>query len=226
MKKITEPQDAITDKITCIMLTRNEVRRPFVQMAIRCFQRQTYAHKELLIINSGKEPIGCTDDRVREIMSTAPTLGHLRNIGLDNVKDGFAIHWDDDDWRHEEYLSALWNESGRTIPRKQTKLLNVDFETGDAYIGPAFSVMLYHTSSVHSRYPEWNNYEDTAFRDQFPSIEEVDIPEHYYLRFYHGDNICSRDHILSGWRKTEEYREQIEDVIKEIRGYETNNVCS
>jgi len=211
-----------SNKITCIMLTRNEIRRPFIQMAIRCFQRQTYTHKELLIINSGSTPIGCPDERVRELMVQAPTLGHLRNIGLEHVQEGSAITWDDDDWRHDDYLSALGNATTQNIPRSYPKKLNVNFKTGETYISTVIAVILFPITSVRYKYPEWNAHEDSAFMEQFPQIERIPIPENYYVRFYHGNNVCSRDHILSG-RKTDQYKSQIADIIREIRSYETHN---
>ncbi|GAB4205508.1 MAG: hypothetical protein OHK0022_31690 [Roseiflexaceae bacterium] len=93
--------------VSCIMPTSN--RRRFVSLAIGYFLNQTYAERELVIVDDG-------DDRVADLIPADPriryvaverglTLGAKRNLACDLARGSVIIHWDDDDWSAPHRIS-------------------------------------------------------------------------------------------------------------------------
>jgi len=97
--------------VTAVMLTGDvPARRPLAYFAIDDFLAQTYASAQLLIVNQGR-PFNIQHDRIREYMVsgehfTSPTLGQLRNIGIDFADADYTIVWDDDDYHHPQRIEA------------------------------------------------------------------------------------------------------------------------
>jgi glycosyltransferase involved in cell wall biosynthesis len=87
--------------VSCVMPTTSD-RRRFVQQSIKYFQRQTYANKELLIVDDGSEPMASVapdDPQVRYIhLPGSRTLGAKRNLCVKAARGDLIMHWDDDDW--------------------------------------------------------------------------------------------------------------------------------
>ena len=72
-----------------------------------------------------KIEIGDANAIIKEYMVSKnnKTLGDLRNISLSHVPNGVIwTTWDDDDWRHETYLSVLYNELIRLNNAQKMKL--------------------------------------------------------------------------------------------------------
>lgn len=107
LKNIAETADrTIAGLVSCIMPTRN--RREFVPRAIECFLAQTYALRELVILDNGESVADLIpkDDRIRYIrMAAKSTTGQLRNLCCQVARGEFIAHWDDDDWSHPERLA-------------------------------------------------------------------------------------------------------------------------
>ena len=86
--------------VTCVMPTYN--RRPFIERAIRYFQRQTYPSLELLILDDGTDSIRDLvpeDPRIRYVrLDGRRTIGAKRNLGCEEARGEYIAHWDDDDW--------------------------------------------------------------------------------------------------------------------------------
>jgi glycosyltransferase involved in cell wall biosynthesis len=105
---ITKPDDRPTpgDLVTCLCPTRN--RRHFLPYAIDCFLKQSYYHREMLIVADG-EPISDlipNDSRIRVIKTIHPiSLGEKRNFGCRYSHGRFIAHWDDDDFYGPERLT-------------------------------------------------------------------------------------------------------------------------
>jgi len=92
--------------VSCIMPTRN--RREFVPRAIECFLAQTYALRELVILDNGESVADLIpkDDHIRYIrMAAKSATGQLRNLCCQVARGEFIAHWDDDDWSHPERLA-------------------------------------------------------------------------------------------------------------------------
>lgn len=100
--------------ISCICLTR---KRPvWLVKAIACFQAQTYANKELVVV-------GHEDDfesaavvkqfghlNLKYVM--APTLSNaaLKNLAIEKCSGEYFCFWDDDDWQHNRRLEVQYNQ--------------------------------------------------------------------------------------------------------------------
>jgi len=99
--------------VSCIMPTRD--RAAWLPRAIECWQAQTYAPLQLVVIDNGAHPI-------KDILPTDPRiiytrtgqgmkLGMLRNLACQVAGGEFIAHWDDDDWyapnRIERQVEAL-----------------------------------------------------------------------------------------------------------------------
>jgi len=99
--------------VSCIMPTFN--RRAFVPQALRCFLRQDYRNRELLVIDDGTEPVAdCVpeSENVRYFrLHQKMTIGAKRNFACEHARGEFIVHWDDDDWypasRVRTQVSAL-----------------------------------------------------------------------------------------------------------------------
>lgn len=103
--------------ISCLMVTKKRFEQ--AKLAIKCFQNQTYPHKELIIIDDGKSDLlakyvaQLPDKNIRHIHieSREQTLGELRNLSLANASGHYVSQWDDDDlvhpYRLEIQLSAI-----------------------------------------------------------------------------------------------------------------------
>ncbi len=87
--------------VTCIMPTAD--RRRFVPGAIADFLAQTYPHRELLILDDGREPIDDLvppdDPRIRLMrLPQRLNVGAKRNLACREARGELIAHWDDDDW--------------------------------------------------------------------------------------------------------------------------------
>lgn len=93
--------------MSCIMLTRD--RRAFVPLALDCFLRQDYSHRELIVVDDGDDPVADLmpgHPSVRYLrLGTRYSTGTKRNIGCEHARGGIIVHWDDDGW------SAPWRLS-------------------------------------------------------------------------------------------------------------------
>jgi hypothetical protein len=93
--------------VSCIMPTAD--RRIFVPQAIRYFQRQTYPHRELVILDDGRQELTDlipSDSRVRYVrMDHKATMGAKHNLACELARGEVIVHWDDDDWMADWRLS-------------------------------------------------------------------------------------------------------------------------
>jgi glycosyltransferase involved in cell wall biosynthesis len=94
--------------VSCIMPTHD--RPEFVPLAIELFQRQSYANRELVIVDDGQHAIRDLlpeDDRIRYLrVEHRMSLGEKRNLACEHSRGEFVAHWDDDDWYGENRLVA------------------------------------------------------------------------------------------------------------------------
>ena len=106
--------------VSCILATRN--RGAFVRQAIRCFQRQTYDHSELIVVDDGEEPVAESCGglaRVRYIrLHQSTPLGKKLNIGV-CAADGTIIQkLDDDDYYAPDFLERAVRALSTHAPKR------------------------------------------------------------------------------------------------------------
>jgi glycosyltransferase involved in cell wall biosynthesis len=93
--------------VSCLMPTRDH--NGFVPQAIAYFQRQDYPHRELVIVDDGRDPVGDlipADPRIRYVrLPHVMPLGTKRNLTCELAKGELLAHWDDDDWYAPDRLS-------------------------------------------------------------------------------------------------------------------------
>ncbi len=122
--RVTRPMDrAVTiagssDRplVSCVMPTRD--RRKFVPQAIAQFLAQDYPHRELIVIDDGRDPISDLlpgDPRIRyHRLDTPSTVGAKRNLACQLARGSLIAHWDDDDWMADWRLSYQVGELQRS----------------------------------------------------------------------------------------------------------------
>lgn len=109
--------------ISCLTVTKD--RLVLLKEAIRCYCRQTYPNRELVIVTDGLprfrraiedhlQQLGRTDIRLVCVDEPDQTLGTLRNISLDSARGELVCQWDDDDLNHPERLERQFEHLRRT----------------------------------------------------------------------------------------------------------------
>jgi glycosyltransferase involved in cell wall biosynthesis len=98
-RTITTPP-ANVPLVSCVMPTFN--RRPFIPLALACFQSQTYPSKELVVVDDGLDPVGDLLSGLRDVhyvrVPRRMTIGAKRNLGCREGRGEIIAQWDDDDW--------------------------------------------------------------------------------------------------------------------------------
>lgn len=96
-----------TPLVSCIMPTAN--RDKYIQLAINNFLNQDYSNIELVIIDDGNEPVStiiADDPRIKYYYFQGPsTIGMKRNYACQHAHGDIIMHWDDDDWYANDWIS-------------------------------------------------------------------------------------------------------------------------
>lgn len=89
--------------ISCILLTTHPRRAAYLADAVASYRAQTFAQRELVIINDGPTPLRTEASDIR-VLNLPPrsdgrawTIGEKRNVGLRHARGEFCATWDDDD---------------------------------------------------------------------------------------------------------------------------------
>ena len=191
--------------ISCLMVTRD---RPLLaRRAIDAFKRQTYAEKELVIVEDG--PGSQLSDWLRDHPhpriryfrepDTGQTLGALRNIAVRHARGEYLAQWDDDDLSAPPRLErqmAMIHHFRVDACLLQRQLV---WRPGDILVKSVRR--LWEGSALVPKammplYPEVARGEDTPAIEQLVSRARVawlDMPE-LYLYIHHGTNTFGSDH--------------------------------
>jgi len=97
--------------VSCIMPTAN--RQKFIPFAIDYFSKQDYPNAELVIIDDGIESASSLIPNHPKIkyFYTEPlgTIGIKRNYACEKAGGEIIMHWDDDDWYANDWISRQTN---------------------------------------------------------------------------------------------------------------------
>jgi glycosyltransferase involved in cell wall biosynthesis len=176
----TPSQSLAAPLVSCIMPTSD--RRRFVPLALENFRSQTYARKELVIVDDGSDPIGdlvigypeLRYIRVEEKLS----IGAKRNLACVQSRGELIAHWDDDDW----YAPDRLERQVHPIATGQADLTGLDsryvmvLPSGDCwtvdsrlhkrmFVGNVHGGTLVYRKAIWesvARYPDVNLAEDAA----------------------------------------------------------------
>ncbi len=99
------------DRVSCLTITRN--RLDLLKRAVGCFQSQSHASRELIVVDDGEDATrefiqGLRDSRISYFRPVREglTLGELRNMALSLATGNYVMQWDDDDWYHPDRIKA------------------------------------------------------------------------------------------------------------------------
>lgn len=90
--------------VTCVMMTCNRPR--FARKSIELFQAQTYANKELLIIDDGAVDPEPLPRNVRRMRIDRAWITRKRVLGFTHARGELVCGWDDDDYFGPERLAT------------------------------------------------------------------------------------------------------------------------
>ena len=185
-----------TPLVSCVLVTRN--RPQFVPQALRCFRRQTYPNRELIVVDDSdrsQERLWTRSRKVRYIrIGSFTPSGTKLNIGVHAARGGIIQILDDDDYYGPEFLAG----SVSRLPRSQTTvvarccflvLLRGRRELRHSGHGWNPSSICFHRALWEKRpYRDLNQSSDSWFlRDHQPRIVRVcDIEQYMVVR--HGAN--------------------------------------
>jgi glycosyltransferase involved in cell wall biosynthesis len=146
--------------ISCLCPTRD--RRPYIPLAIRAFQNQTYPNRELLILDDGDDPVLDlipNDPRIVYTRGAQPprTLGAKLNALALTAHGQICCNWDDDDWSSPDRLAHQYQTLIRS--QKQVTGFNAifywDTTTSRAHIWRWWGSKLYSCGSSHFYFTDW-----------------------------------------------------------------------
>lgn len=205
-------------KVSCLMVTAD--RKLFLKRSLLSYQRQTYSHKELIVLDDGKEDL---EPLLRDLPSTGVTylkiekkpgnvLGYLRNLTLEAASGDFITQWDDDDWYHPERIEIQVGvlEQGYDACCLANTLMHIDREPFFQYPYQSFfrkgtpgSIM--HRRDGTIRYPAMRKSEDDVYLRSWAKKRYARLSASYaylFIRCFHGNNTWDMAHFLEQMRNT------------------------
>ncbi len=201
-------------KVSCIMPTAD--RPDYVAKSLMYFKNQTYANKELIIIDDGKKDIAHliprNDQQIRYIrLSNKRILGAKRNLGCQLAQGSVIVHWDDDDWYSPDWLQLqvthlLSNKADITGLSElffwQPSVSAWEFRYGNAQKPWVHGGTLCYTKELWSRnrFPDVQIGEDIRFL--WSAIPKKVVPhpnKNHYVGLIHERNTSSKAHKDVQW---------------------------
>jgi Glycosyl transferase family 2 len=114
------PAPRESDLVSCLCVT--EDREPFLPWLMWNYLKQDYRPRELVIVDSSREPLSSPSDPTVRVLRCAPgtSVARKRNIAVEAARGTLVSWFDDDDWQHPRKLSilaaALGGEAGLAGP--------------------------------------------------------------------------------------------------------------
>lgn len=189
--------------------------------AVWCYQQQTYANKELVVLDNGHRAMDtllvdlpADEVRYKKIARTPDLiLGDIRNQALDMATGEYIIpQWDDDDWYHPDRIQLQVDvlEQGHDACALAGTLMHVNQAPyfDKPYIGllpNGVPPTIMHHRDDTIRYPSLPRTEDTVYVNEWLNKSYVQLPaeaSYLYIRAFHGANTWEADHFLRRMRNT------------------------
>ena len=202
--------------VSCIMPT---VGRPrFVPIAVRFFLRQSYAPRELIVVDDGEPRIDHLIPQLPSIrycrLERRRSLGDKRNLACELASGDFIAHWDDDDWsapsRLAIQLAAL--ESNGAAAAGLSVVRYFDPLRRSAWLWRSDPTVWLAGGSLCYRKALWSAHpfrsldagEDLAFTHDVGLERFVDLgAADFYAAVIHGRNTSARPASTHGWSSLE-----------------------
>jgi glycosyltransferase involved in cell wall biosynthesis len=205
-------------KVSCLMVTAD--RGQLCRRAIRCYQRQTYPNKELIVVDDGREDLAPlladlpSDEVVYLKLAKHPesVLGKLRNVALEAARGDLVAQWDDDDWYHGERLEkqVAVLQQGYEACALSAALMHLDTEAFVlrpyiGYLRDGVPGSIAHLRSNAIRYEGLRRGEDTVYLHAWTKRRYAKLPPgdvYLFIRCFHGNNTWEASHFLRRMRNT------------------------
>jgi glycosyltransferase involved in cell wall biosynthesis len=201
--------------ISCLCVTRRKYQ--ILGRAVTCFNHQSYAPRQLVVVYEEAETDLQTRDYIESLNSNPNikvvaipgnqpklTLGELRNISVKEASGGYVCVWDDDDWYSSNRLEIQMKYL-RDIGKQASVLLQwiiYDVIARESYLSYArpWEGSLLCSKTLLEAYP----YPALARGEDFPVVEKLIVggyvvlirnePE-IYVYHYHGTNTWNDLHF-------------------------------
>ncbi len=219
-------QEVALPRISCLMVTGN--RPALAERAVRCFQRQTYANKELVVVDDGEDGTLAAwlqelDDpqiALVRLPAEGKSLGELRNLAVAHAGGAYVAQWDDDDLSHprrlEMQMAALWvSQADACLLERQMLWWPQGRRLAVSY-GRAWEGSFLCAKGKLPPYPEIACGEDTPSVEQLLAQARVallDYPQ-LYTYVFHGQNTFPEAHWEQLWQAaSERYEGDTYDIM-------------
>ncbi len=211
-------------KVSCLCLTRN--RTKFLHRAIRCFRRQTWSNKELVIVYDFDDKktekflqhfADKPDIKLVKNTRKKPSVGFLRNLSVNNATGPFVMQWDDDDFFADnriKFMMKKLKQNGKPAIVLNSWycvfLKNNTIRKASRYTYEG-TILAKKVLLKKFPYPNWTRKrsangseigEDTAVIRKLRNRNKLAVvhnPSLYYY-FIHGTNTCSKNHFRRMYR--------------------------
>jgi hypothetical protein len=188
-------------------------RKRFAVKAVTQFLRQTLHRREsalLVVASQGVEGFGFPDDeriRLVDLRYEIRPLGAKRNMLCSLAQSEWIAHWDDDDWRADDYLERIVADAGTAQVYARCRGWFDDGTHAWLYCGgPSHgigSTLLYRRSwwQTH-RFPELQVGEDCGFVFAACARRAARISTDLdgFVARDHGANTSPRNRPGTGWK--------------------------
>lgn len=219
--------------VSCLCVTNNRVA--FLERAIHCFLRQTYANKEILIVcldsdKNTQEYIGkyfssnpmvklvCVDDALNY------TLGEIRNFSIKSAQGDYICIWDDDDFYHDERI-ARCVDAIKKSGKEGVVLSNViihDAIRDQSYLSITRvweQTLLFNRCFIQDKtsgYARLNRGEDTALLIQLYNDIYILKDPVLYIYNFHLTNTCDEHHFEAHFKVGERLSSSQEETVSKV----------
>lgn len=218
MSDISESKTEELPLVSCLMVTADRLH--LCQRAIRCYNRQTYPNRELIVVDDGKQNLmpvlnAVPEDQLTYVQLASGknhALGRLRNRSLNAASGTFRAQWDDDDWYHPERIErqAQVLRDGYDACCLRGTLMHVDspkfvHRPYTGYLPEGVPGTIMHRRDSDIRYPNMRREEDTAYLEQWRQRRYALLPPsdtHLFIRCFHGTNTWEKNHFLRRLRNS------------------------
>lgn len=152
--------------VSCLCVTEN--RHAFMPWLLWSYDRQQWAQRELVVVDSSEPPIDLPKRRDVRVLHVplGTSLGKKRNLALASARGEVVAWFDDDDWQHPERLRGLipllrasaLRLGASFIGPSQSYFIDTHGRRAEAYRVPRYAIFngsIYYTAMVrHARFPE------------------------------------------------------------------------
>ncbi|CAN5715294.1 hypothetical protein BH11PSE13_BH11PSE13_11020 [soil metagenome] len=218
--------------VSCLCVTRHRV--PWLRRAVACFDAQTHAPRELVLLYESDDEatrdyaatLASRSDIRRVEVPAVPKrpLGALRNMAIAAARGTVVAQWDDDDWhspaRLEAQLAAMREHGRPACVLYRWTLYDAVARQSYVSLTRAWEGSIVSERAALPAYPEWVRGEDVPVIQSMLDAQQLvllDAPE-LYVYIHHGRNTWHSEHFTDGMfpasqRLPDEATRHIEGVI-------------